>query len=55
MSKMIIFKFNILEFKRGVKLGSQKQFLESYCLMYKNGHKKAQIYRPIYFHAQLYW
>ena len=43
---MIISKFNILEFEHGVKRGSQKKCLESFCLAYENGHKKAQIHRP---------
>ena len=48
VSKMIICKFNILEFKRGDEQGSQKQFQRaslfenlSFCPAYKNGQKKA--------------
>ena len=59
---MIIWKFNILEFKRGDEQGSQKQFQRknlfenlSICLAYENGQNKAQIRRPIYFHEQVYW
>ena len=53
VSKMIICKFNILDFKHEDEQASQKQFPRansfenlSFCLAYENGQKKAQIRRP---------